>query len=313
MKKVNVSSAVKVQTEELYLLKPTKLEGKRYMILGKNGMLGRELQEVFHDRDFVAFNSKELDIRNEDELKAQILNVQPDVIINAAGYTDVNKAEQEQELANQINGYAVGKLAKVCRDFEITLVHFSTDYVFNGKKKEGYREDDLADPINAYGRSKLLGESLLLDEMESEHEGIDQEEGKFFLIRTSYLIGQHGKNIVTKLLQNAAKREQFKVVDDQFFKVSFAYDLAKQIKWLIESGEYESGVYHVTNSAVVNPLEFARTLLQENGFDPMMAVPCSLYDWESPAQRPQYSVLINTKLPELRHWKEALKAYLQSL
>jgi dTDP-4-dehydrorhamnose reductase len=282
----------------------------RYLILGKNGMLGMDLQKAFHDRDFVALGLDELDITDEEALKTQILNVQPDVIINATAYKDVNKAEIEEELANQVNGYAVGKLAKICRDFGITLVHFSTDYVFDGKKRDGYAEEDAICPINAYGRSKALGEQLLMDEMDHEIEEMDQEDGKYYLIRTSYLFGKHGASLISKLLDNAKKGEKFKVINDQFSRPTYTLDLARQVKWLVESNEYESGIYHICNHGVTNWYDLAKYLLAEAGYDPELVYACSMNDWEAPAARPQFSVLLNTKLPELRPWQEAIKDYL---
>lgn len=282
----------------------------RYLILGKNGMLGMDLQAAFHDRDFVALGHADLDITDEEAVKTKIMNVQPDVVINATGYKDVNKAESEEEIANQINGYAVGKLAKICRDFGITLVHFTSDYVFDGKRRDGYNEEDATCPINAYGRSKALGEQLLMDEMDNEIEGLDQEEGKYYIIRTSYLFGKHGVNLLSKLLDNAKKGEKFKVINDQYSRPTYTLDLAKQVKWLVESNEYEPGIYHICNGGVTNWYELAKSLLADAGFDPELVYACSMNDWEAPAARPQFSVLLNTKLPELRSWKEALKDYL---
>ncbi len=282
----------------------------RYLILGKNGMLGKDLQVVFHDRDFVALGHDELEITDEEALKTAILNVQPDVIINTVAFKDVNKAESEEDKANQVNGYAVGKLAKICRDFGVTLVHISTDYVFDGRKKEGYSEEDLAEPINAYGRSKLLGEQLLIEAMEAEYKGDESENGKYFIIRTSYLFGKHGVNLLSKLLDNAKKGEKFKVINDQWACPTYTMDLAKQIKWILESNEYDSGIYHVVNSGKTNWYELAKTLLSDAGYDPELVYPCSITDWEASAARPQNSVLLNTKLPELRPWKEALIDYL---
>ncbi len=287
----------------------------RYMLLGKDGMLGHELQTVLQDRDYVAFDKDELDITDSEALKTKILDVRPDVLINATAYRDVNKAESEEELANLVNGYAVGKMAKICRDFGITLVHFSTDYVFDGLKKDGYKEDDQPSPLNAYGRSKLLGEQMIVDAMEAEYEGEEQpgEEGKYFIIRTSYLFGKHGENLLSKMLTNASKTEKFKAVNDQWAKPTYALDLAQQTKWLLESNEYESGIYHITNSGVTNWYELARTLINDAGFISDVMEPCSMADWPSPAKRPQYSVLLNTKLPEMRHWKEALRDYLDEI
>lgn len=282
----------------------------RYLILGKNGMLGMDLQAAFHDRDFVALGREDLDITDTEALKTEILNVRPDVIINATAYKDTNKAEQEESVANLVNGQAVGQLAKICRDFGITLVHFSSDYVFDGKNRDGYNEEAIPSPINAYGRSKLLGEELLVDAMEADFSGKEVEEGKYFIIRTSYLFGKHGVSLLSKLLDNGRKGVPFKVITDQWSKPTFTKDLAGQVKWLLETNEYESGIYHITNSGVMNWYELAKTLLSEAGMDAELVQPCSMTDWVAPAARPQYSVLLNTKLPELRSWKVALKDFL---
>ncbi len=281
----------------------------RYLILGKNGMLGRDLQEVFHDRDFVALGREDLDITNSEAVRAAILNAQPDVVINAVAYKDVNKAESEEELANMINGRAVGALAKICRDFGVVLVHFSTDYVFDGRNARGYTEDAQPHPLNAYGRSKLLGEQLLMDEMEADY-GSDHEEGKYFIIRTSYLFGKHGVNLLGKLLDNARRGESFPVITDQWACPTYTVDLARQVKWLVECNEYESGIYHIVNEGATNWYDLARVLLAAAGYDAELVKPCSYLDWKAPAQRPQHSVLLNTKLPALRGWKDALQDFL---
>jgi dTDP-4-dehydrorhamnose reductase len=280
----------------------------RYLILGKNGMLGMDLQKVLHDRDFIALSREDFDITDENSLKEAIINAEADVVINATAYKDVGKAEEESDLADEVNGYSVGKLAKICRDFGVTLVHFSSDYVFDGKNKVGYKEEDIPNPINAYGRSKLLGEQLIQDEMEAEFG--EEPEGKYFIIRTAYLFGQFGKNIVSKLLENLEKGLPFKVVDDQFAKATFSLDLARQVKWLLESNEYDSGIYHVTNADTTNWYELARFLAAKTGLDDQLILPGKLMDWPSAAERPQFSTLINTKLPELRSWREALGDYL---
>lgn len=273
-------------------------------------MLGMDLQAVLHDRDFIALGREDVDITNVEAVKTEILNAEPDVVINATGYNDANKAESEPGVANLINGHAVGQMAKICRDFGIIFVHFSTDYVFDGKNIDGYKEDAQPSPLSAYGRSKLLGEELMIEAMEAEFEGKEIEEGKYYLIRTSYLFGKHRLNLLTKLLNNAKKDVPFKVITDQISCPTFTMDLARQVKWLVESNEYESGIYHITNSGPTNWYDLAKTLVVDAGMDAGLVQPCSYKEWVAPAERPQYSVLINTKLPQLRHWKEALKDFL---
>jgi dTDP-4-dehydrorhamnose reductase len=279
----------------------------RYLILGKDGMLGHDLLHVFGDTDFIGYGKRELDVTNREAVFKAMVTVQPDVVINATGYTDVDLCEKEEELANTINGNAVSNLAQACREFDATLVHFSTDYVFGGTKKTGYNEEDATSPINAYGRSKALGESLLTDEMESLDE-TKPKEGKYFIIRTSWLYGHYGRNFAETIIENA-KKKLLKIVNDQNGKPTFTMDLARQVKWLLQSREYPSGIYHVTNEGVTSWYEFAREILRLARVSANV-VPCSTAEVPRPAARPKFSALNNNKLPPLRHWKDALAEYL---
>lgn len=280
----------------------------RYLIVGKDGMLGHDLIHAFGNEDLFAYDASELDITNRDSVMEKFFSVQPDVVINAAGYTNVDMAEIEEEKAKKVNGYAVGVLANACREIDATLVHISTDYVFNGTKRAGYGEDDAVDPINSYGRSKALGEKLLLDEMELLSDDSPRE-GKYFLIRTSWLYGHHGKNFVETMLDKAKKRQKMEVVNDQFGKPTSSADLARQIKWLLASNEYPSGIYHITNEGITNWYEFARTIFKLAKIK-IDVLPCSSDNGEGKAKRPAHSALINNKLPPLRPWKEALADYI---
>jgi|WetSurMetagenome_2_1015567.scaffolds.fasta_scaffold206466_2 dTDP-4-dehydrorhamnose reductase len=282
----------------------------RYLILGKDGMLGHDLVHVFGDQDFIAYGKKDLNILDREGIAEALTTIQPDVVLNATGYTDVDLAEKEEEKANGINGYAVGILAKVCREYDTTLVHFSTDYVFNGTKRGGYNEEDAFSPINAYGRSKALGEKLLLDEMELLDDKLPKD-GKYFIIRTSWLYGHHGKNFAATIVESARKK-LLKIVNDQNGKPTFTLDLCRQVKWLLETKEYPSGIYHITNEGVTSWFEFAREILRLARVSANV-VPCSSDEVPRAATRPQYSALNNTKLPPLRSWKEALKEYLDTM
>jgi dTDP-4-dehydrorhamnose reductase len=282
----------------------------RVLILGKNGMLGRDLQTVFHDRDFVALSREELDLNDEEAVMKKFTDLTPDLVINATGFTNVEKAEDgEEETANKINGYAVGVLAKVCREVGATLVHFSSDYVFDGTNKNGYTEEAATKPINAYGRSKLLGEMLLMDEMEMEDPNLELPEGKYYLIRTSWLFGRHGINFIEKILAKAVDKQPWKVIDDQIGCPTSSLDLAKQVKWLVESNEYDYGIYHITNSGHGTWYDLAKDVLAKGGLEDLIK-PCKTEEFPLKAKRPKYSILKNTKLPEMRHWKEAVEDYL---
>ncbi len=284
-------------------------------------MLGKDLVHAFGREDLIALGHKDLDITNRDAVFEKFMTIQPDTVINATGYTNVDLAENEEEKANQINGYAVGILAQACREVGATLVHFSTDYVFHGDKTTGCNEEDKTHPLNAYGRSKELGEKLLIEEMElmqSEHD----PEGKYFIIRTSWLFGKHGKNFVDTMLKLGAEQlkaeakgekiKPLKVVSDQHGKPTYTVDLAEQVKWLLQSHEYPSGIYHITNEKETSWYDFARKIFDLSNM-PVNVVSCSSVQYIRPAARPAYSSLNNNKLPPLRPWTEALKDYLAKL
>lgn len=298
----------------------------RILILGKDGMLGNSMQTIFRDCDFVALNSKDLDITKKDDVFTHFMTIQPDVVINAAAYTDVEGAERAPDIVDIINGYAVGVLAKASREINAVFVHFSTDYVFDGQKRQGYKEDDKTAPINAYGRSKELGEKLVLEEMELQS-WPNQVAGKYFLIRTSWLFGGHGENFVNIMLKtaqnilkkcsklkknNAEKCLPVEIVNDQFGKPTYTLDLARQVRWLLESKEYPSGIYHIVNENVTNWCDFAKTIFNLKKL-PVDVLQCSSAQYAQAAKRPEYSALVNTKLPPLRSWQEALEDYMETI
>jgi len=271
-------------------------------------MLGRDLVEAFHQEDYIAYGQDELDITNKEAVFERLITVRPDVVINATGYTNVDQAEQDEDKAAMVNGYSVGVLARACREIDATFVHFSTDYVFPGSKKAGYSEEDPTGPINAYGRSKLLGEKLLIEEMELIDQSL-QTEGSYFLIRTSWLYGAHGKNFVDTMLKLSSEHKELKVVNDQHGKPTFTKDLCQQVKWLIGTHDYPAGIYHVSNEDSTTWHDFAKEIFRLAKVD-INVVPCASVDFPRPAKRPAYSALVNNKLPPLRPWKEALQEFI---
>ncbi len=276
-------------------------------------MLGHDLVQTFHHEDIIALGSQDLDITQKDKVREKFFTLQPDIVINATGYTKVDLAEEEEEKANAVNGYGVGILAKTCREIEATLIHFSTDYVFHGDKPQGYQEEDQTNPLNAYGRSKALGEKLLIEEMELLNQD-NPKEGRYFIIRTSWLFGHHGKNFVETMLnlgKTAKKETPLKVVNDQHGNPTFTLDLCQQLQWLLQSHEYPSGVYHITNEGATTWYDFAREIFRLAKMEVPM-LPCASGEYPRPAKRPLYSILHNNKLPPLRPWQEALEKYLDN-
>lgn len=258
------------------------------LIFGVGGMLGTDLALVFPDA--IKLTHDDIDIANREQVIETIKRIAPDVVLNAAAYTNVDGCEDEanRELAFDVNGRAPGYIAEGCSMVGATLVHFSTDYVFDGSKEE-YVESDLTAPINVYGESKLLGERDIIENMND-----------YRIIRTSWLFGQHGGNFVETMLKLSGEMDFVKVVDDQFGKPTFTADLAHKTAEIIGLAP---GVYHITNDGVCSWFEFASAVIDN-------VVPCSSDEFLRAAKRPTHSVLVNTKTTPMRHWKDALDDYL---
>jgi len=288
------------------------------LILGANGMLGRALQKQFEADQVVNWDRNELDITDRDQVLEHLPICEPDLVINAAAYTDVEKAEAEEDLATKVNGYAVGYLAEACAKLNIPLVHISTDYVFSGDKKDGYAEEDIpGEPLNAYGRSKLLGEQLL-----------QKNTDKSWLIRTAWLFGPlttlrpraqgrevssgsngpQGKNFVETMINLGKQKPELQVVDDQHGAPTYTRDLAQAIfKMTHEQAPY--GIYHLTNGGTATWAEFAKEIFKLMQM-PVNVVSVTSDEFPTKARRPKWSILKNTKRPFLRNWQEALKDYI---
>lgn len=274
----------------------------KIVITGADGMLAQALAQSFKPTDEIfALSRDDLDITDKDAVTKTIKELKPDVIINAAAYTAVDKAEEEEKLATTINGEGVKNVAEAAKAVGATLVHYSTDYVFKGDKADGYDESFAGyDPVNAYGRSKLAGE-----------EALQGTGGDWYLIRTSWLYGPGGGNFVDTMLRLAGERDELRVIDDQHGKPTYTKDLAQATAEILE-GEYESGVYHVSNEAEggrITWCDFAKEIARLTGADVTIHA-CTTEEYPLPAARPAYSMLINTKLPSRRDWKEALAEYL---
>jgi dTDP-4-dehydrorhamnose reductase len=261
------------------------MTAERVLLLGASGMLGRDLQAVYPG---VVCRGHELEITDAAAVSSFIADLKPALVINAAAYTNVDGCEEERELAFAVNGEGPAYLAAACHEAGATLVHYSTDYVFDGSQ-ESYVESDTPHPINVYGASKLLGEQAIMAAMED-----------YRIIRTSWLFGRHGSNFVETMLRLSAEMETVRVVDDQFGKPTYTVDLAKKTP---EIRAAAPGIYHVTNEGVCSWYEFASAIIPNT-------VPCSSEEFLRPAKRPTYSVLVNTKTDPLRPWQDALADYL---
>lgn len=278
----------------------------KVLILGAKGMLGADLAKVFEAEHLILWDKEDLDITKESLVKERIGKLMPEVIINAAAYTDVNKAEFEKELAFLVNGQAVGYLAEVAKEVDAILVHFSTDYVFDGLQKQGYKEDDKpVNPCSVYGQSKLAGEEALL-----AVPGL-----KYYLCRISWLFGpsivRSYKNFVETILNKAQTQAELKVVNDQFGKPTYTIDVAKAVKELLDNKK-PFGIYHLSNEPLATWHEFAQEIIKIANLTTKI-IPCSTEEFPTIAPRPKRTILLNTKTSALPRWKEALRDYLKTV
>ena len=270
-------------------------------------MLGQSLINEFSDYNVVGFDKESLNITDNQKVEEIFDKEQPDIIINAAAYTDVDEAEANEELVMKVNGEAVGLLASAANSIGAFFIHISTDYVFDGENEDGYNENTLPiPPESIYAKSKLEGERLL------------QEQGKagldYYLVRTSWLFGSGGKNFVDTMLNLAENNNELKIVNDQHGKPTYVKDLVGEIKNLIEE-KWKSGIYHITNEPAMTWYDFAKIIFEikkdcDSTYIVPKLTPVSSEEFPRPAKRPHWSVLNNTKLEKGRNIKEALKEYL---
>ncbi|MFH0834087.1 MAG: dTDP-4-dehydrorhamnose reductase [Patescibacteria group bacterium] len=287
---------------------------KKILLFGADGQLGKALKQVLSaDFDLKSFSRNELDITNFAEVEKVCSEIRPDFLVNAAAFTAVDRAETERELATLVNSEAVGNLARVAKNLNAKLIHFSTDYVFDGKPQAqpaeaqrakagenfaGYFENDEPNPVNFYGGSKLAGEQKILES------GCD-----FAILRTSWLFGD-GKNFVRTMLTLAQENTEIKVVSDQIGCPTFTEDLAKMTREILKKNL--SGIFHATNSGATSWANFARKIFELKNL-PTKVITIPTKEFPTPARRPQNSILQNSKLPEMRRWEDALAEYLESL
>ena len=254
----------------------------RIFITGAGGQVGHELVDVFADHDVIAVDHHRLDIADRDAVLGAITSTRPDVIVNSAAYTAVDACETETDTAWAVNALAVRHLADGARRVGAWVCHLSTDYVFDGTKRDPYVEWDAPSPTSMYGRSKLGGE-LELGPADT-------------IVRTSWVCGEHGGNMVKTILRLAGEHDSLSFVDDQRGHPTFADDLAVMVRRLVI--DRRPGLFHVTNQGAVSWYEFAQAVLVEAGLDPDRVAPVATADLKParPAPRPANSVLDNAAL-----------------
>ena len=280
----------------------------RWLVVGAGGMLGRDLGALLAARelDYSALTRAELDLTEAAAVKTAVAGY--DVVVNAAAWTDVDGAETHEAEASAINGEAVRHLAHACADSGARLLSLSTDYVFPGDATEPIAEDAPTAPINAYGRSKLIGERAVLELLP----------GSGYVVRTAWLYGRHGKNFIATILNAAGQREFLDVVDDQAGQPTSTPALARQLLALgaaAHAGRAPSGVYHGTCSGRTTWFGLARAAFELSGLDPERVRPTTSEKFVRPAPRPAYSVLGHGRwaaagLAPMPDWHDTLREYL---
>jgi dTDP-4-dehydrorhamnose reductase len=274
----------------------------KVLVTGAKGQLGADIADALKD-DFesVLTDVEEMDITNPSDVQANFALHEPDVVIHAAAYTNVDGCESNQEDAFRINAIGTQNIALACQDSNAVMIYISTDYIFDGTSKKPYREFMSANPINVYGQSKLMGEQIVRSHLE-----------KHFIVRTSWLFGAHGHNFVKTMLRLSTEKKEISVVNDQRGRPTYSRDLADAIVKLMDSSFY--GTYHVANVGETSWYEFARKILELAGRDTKVK-PITTDQYPTPAKRPAYSVLDDfiwklRGFEPLRHWELALSDFL---
>lgn len=280
-------------------------ESKTAMVTGAGGLLGRSASSLKRGWFIVGLRRDQLDITNRDQVRRHMDSIRPQVVINCAAATDVDRCEREPEWAFAINASGPALLAEACSEFGAELVHISTDYVFDGAKYDFYTQEDAPNPLSVYAKSKLAGEIAVRDQM--------GRSPRYFIIRSSWIFGPGGRNFGSKVLELARAGRPIKAVFDQVSIPTYAPDLAGRIADIIERGVY--GLYHVTNTGPATWYEFARAALELASLRAEVE-PVSRDSLKQAAPRPKNSpmrCLLSEALGfrPLRHWREALAEFVR--
>jgi dTDP-4-dehydrorhamnose reductase len=287
--------------------------GKKILVTGANGQLGSEIRELsteFGEFDFTFLNRTLLDLSNMEAVRIYFTNNKFDVIINTAAYTAVDKAEEDIEAAKAVNRDFVKELAGIAKENSMQLIHISTDYVFDGKNHQPYKETDPTAPQGIYGQTKLDGEQEMLS----------LNPANSVIIRTSWVYSSFGTNFVKTMLRLAKERDELGIIFDQVGTPTYAKDLAMMILNGIQNSKFESQnceVYHYSNEGVCSWYDFAKTIFEISNITCQVNA-IETKDYPTPAKRPYYSVLNKAKIKSeletlIPYWKDSLRECLKEI
>ena len=279
------------------------------LVTGANGQLGNEMRLMAQNSSYhyIFTDVEELDITDFNAILQTVKEKEIQIIVNCAAYTNVDKAENDFDIANALNNIAVGRLANVAKAQNATLIHISTDYVFNGNNHIPYTEDDITDPIGVYGKTKLAGE-----------ETIKKVGCNYIILRTAWLYSKWGNNFVKTMQKLTLEKDSLSVIFDQIGSPTYAKDLAHAISLIIERNMLnQQGIYHYSNEGVCSWFDFAKEICELSGHN-CNITPIHSQEYPSKVTRPHYSVLDKTKFKEtfgipVPYWKDSLKKCINEL
>jgi len=274
----------------------------KILVTGVNGQLGSELKDLLENEnafDVIYLSRAELPLERTDEIGSILSKFEPELIIHSAAYTAVDMAESEIELADKVNHLASGEIGKYCKLYGCKLISISTDYVFDGNSNVALKENAEVDPINIYGKTKLLGE-----------EAIERECPDAIIIRTSWVYSTYGNNFVKTMIRLMNEREEISVINDQIGSPTYARDLAKAILKIIKSEKWIGGIYHYSNNGEISWYDFAEEIKKIKRYSTKIN-PIPTTSYPTPAKRPKFSLLDKSKIQntysvEVPNWRVSL-------
>ncbi len=282
---------------------------RKTLVFGGAGQLGSCIRKVAGnnpDTNIIFPDKANANILDRESLKRLFEEERPSYVINCAAYTAVDKAEDEPELAGQVNKDGAYNLAMLCREYEAALIHISTDFVFEGINVLPLTEDDPTEPVSVYGLTKLEGEKAIIDSIDN-----------YFILRTSWLYSEYGNNFVKTMLKLGGERSELRVIADQFGTPTYAIDLARVIVDIIESENKSYGLYHYSNLGTATWYDFAKAIFELSKVN-INVIPISTTEYVTKARRPAFSIMDKSKAErllslEIPHWHDSLKACLAEI